>query len=118
MQIPEHWRFDETETGRHHGTRLGGNILVDGQYRPAAIEEIGAGYSRDIARCWTCTLRGDRGEPLWIDPGTGHPIATLEDKRARAHRERKTRIEEREARLAAEARVRKLGEENRRLREG
>ena len=34
LQIPEYWRFDETETGRYHGARLGGDILVDGRYQP------------------------------------------------------------------------------------
>ena len=43
LQIPEYWRFDETGTGRHHGARLGGDILVDGQYRPVVIEEVGDG---------------------------------------------------------------------------
>ena len=60
LQIPEYWRFDETETGRYHGARLGGDMLVDGQYRPVDIEEVGDGRCRDTARCWTCTCAGSR----------------------------------------------------------
>ena len=74
----------------------------------------------------------EQGELVWIDPATGQPIATFADERIRVDREREARIEEREARaaaeaernaerearLAAEARVRELEEENRRLRGG
>ena len=105
LQIPEYWRFDETETGRHHGARLGGDILVDGRYRPAAIEEArGRGRCRDTAQMLDLYLRWERGELALIDPATGRRIATVEDERARADR--------------AEARVRELEEENRRLRGG
>ena len=132
LQIPEYWRFDETETGRHHGAKLGGDILVDGQYRPAAIEEVGDGALQGYSPVLDLYLRWEQGELVWIDPATGQPIATLEDERARAVREREARIEEREARaaaeaernaerearLAAEARVRELETENQRLRGG
>ena len=146
LQIPEYWRFDETETGRHHGARLGGDILVDGRYRPAAIEELPDGSLQGYSPMLDLYLRWERGELGLIDPATGRRIATFEDERARADREREGRIEEREARieemearaaaeaernaeheariqerearLAAEARIRKLEEENRRLRGG
>ena len=104
------------------------------------MRKSGTGHCRDTAPCWTCTyLRWEQGELVWIDPATGRPIATLEDERTRALREREARIEdrearatadaernaereariqEREARLAAGARVRELEEENHRLRVG
>ena len=48
-------------------------------------------------------LRWERGELVLIDPAMGRRIATSEDERARADREREARIEEMEARAAAEA---------------
>ena len=132
LQIPEYWRFDETETGRYHGARLGGDILVDGQYRPAAIEEVGDGALQGYSPMLDLYLRWERGELALIDPATGRRIATFEDERDRADREREARIEvwetraavevecntERDVRLAAEARANELDEMNRRLRGG
>ena len=132
LQIPEYWRFDETETGRHHGARLGGDILVDGRYRPAEIRELPDGALQGYSPVLDLYLRWEQGELAWIDPATGRRIATFEDERARADREREARIEEmearaaaeaernaeRQARAAAEARIRELEAENRRLRGG
>ena len=102
LQIPEYWRFDETETGRHHGARLGGDILVDGRYQPADIRELSGGTLQGYSPMLDLYLRWERGELALIDPATGQPIATIEDERARAD--------------SAEARIRELEEENRRLR--
>ena len=125
LQIPEYWRFDETETGRYHGARLGGDILVDGRYRPVTIEEVGDGALQGYSPMLDLYLRWEQRELALIDPATGRRIATFEDERARADAERDARIEEMEARAiaeaernAAEARIRELEEENRRLRGG
>ena len=140
MQIPEHWRFDETETGRYHGTRLGGDILVDGRYQPVTIDEVGDGTVQGYSPMLDLYLRWEREELTLIDPATGRRIATFEDERDRAdaecdariieemetraiaeaerNAEREARTQERENRLAAEARIRELEEENRRLRGG
>ena len=61
LGIPEYWRFDETETGRHHGARLGGDILVDGHYRPAAIEEVGDEALRGYSPVLDLYLRWEHG---------------------------------------------------------
>ena len=77
-------------------------------------------------------LRWEQGRLTWHDPATGRHIATFEDERARADQEREGRLEETEARVAAEAernaergarlraeeRVRELEAENWRLRGG
>ena len=99
LQIPEYWRFDETETGRHHGARLGGDMLVDGQYRPVDIEEVGDGALQGYSPMLDLYLRWELGELALIDPATGRRITTFEDERARADREREAYIEEREARI-------------------
>ena len=139
LQIPEYWRFDETETGRYHGARLGGDILVDGRYRPVTIEEAGDGAVQGYSPMLDLYLRWEQGELALIDPATGRHIATFEDEKPRADAEREARIEEMEARAiaeaernaqqrradsaetrasAAEARIRELEAENRRLRGG
>jgi Uma2 family endonuclease len=98
LHIGEYWRFDET--GQHHGVRLAGERLVDGEYAAIDIEELPdgrlQGYSAalDLNLCWV------GGELMFYDPATGRPIATLADERARAD--------------AAEARVRELEEQFRR----
>ncbi len=140
LGIGEYWRFDET--GEHHGTRLAGDILVDGMYQPIALEELADGSLQGYSPVLNLYLRWDAGELLFYDPATGRPIATMEHERARADAEREARLSadaertterearlaaeaertaaesertaEREARLAAEARVRELEEQLRR----
>ncbi len=65
-------------------------------------------------------LRWENGQLVWYDPATGRPIMTYEDQRdravterERADAERQTRLQEREQ---ADARIRELEDENRRLR--
>ena len=94
LGIGEYWRFDET--GEYHGVRLAGDRLVDGQYQPIAIEELPGGILQAYSAVLSLLLRWEEGELRFCVPGTGRPIATLED--------------EQEARAAAEARVRELEE--------
>ena len=94
-----HWRFDDT--GEFHGTRLAGDRLVDGRYEPVAIEEVEDGVLQGYTTVLGLFVRWEHGELRWHDPETGQEIPTFE-------REREGRLAEREARLAAEARVREL----------
>ena len=94
LGIGEYWRFDET--GRYHGTRLAGERLLEAEYVAIDIEELPDGGLQGYSAALDLHLRWERGELVFYDPATGRPIATLED--------------EREARLAAEARVRELEE--------
>ena len=121
LGIPEYWRFDETETGRHHGERLAGNRLVEGEYVPVPIDELPDGSLQGYSAVLNLSLRWERGELVFYDPATEQPIATFEDERARAD-DAETRADtaeaerdaEREARYAeraaAEARIRDLEE--------
>ncbi len=107
LGLPEYWRFDET--GQFHRTRLAGDRLVDGRYRPIPIEELADGILQGFSEVLNLYLRWDHGQLRWHDPATGQPIATLHDERART--------EEAEARAdSAEARARDLEQELRRLR--
>ena len=92
LGIPEYWRFDET--GDFHGSRLAGDRLVDGQYEPIPIEEIEDGVLQGHSAVLDLLVRWDHGQLGWHDPGTGQHIPTFE--------------QEREARLAADNRVREL----------
>ncbi len=126
LGIGEYWRFDET--GEHHGTRLAGDILVDGVYQPVALEELADGSLQGYSPTLNLNLRWESGALLFYDPATGRPINTLESERARADSAEiransaemragnaETRATaEREARNAAEARVRELEERLRR----
>ena len=101
LAIGEYWRFDET--GEYHGTRLAGERLADGVYIAIEIEELPGGSLQGYSPVLDLNIRWERGELVFYDPATGRPIATLADERARANTER-------EARAAAEARVRELEE--------
>ena len=92
LGVREYWRFDHT--GESHGTRLAGDRLVDGRYEPIEITELAPQVLQGESAALSLYLRWDHGELGWIDPTTGRHIPTFDD--------------EREARLAAEARVREL----------
>ena len=98
LGIGEYWRFDET--GEYHGVRLAGERLVEGEYLAIDVEKLPDGSLQGYSEALDLHLRWERGELRFYDPGTGRPIATLAD--------------EREARAAAEARVRELEEQLRR----
>ena len=92
LSIPEYWRFDET--GDFHRTRLAGDQLVEGGYEPIPVEEVEDGILQGYSAALHLFIRWERGQLRWHDPETGQEIPTFE--------------QEREGRLAAEARVREL----------
>ena len=93
--IPEYWRFDRT--GEHHGEKLAGDRLVNGEYAAIEIEELPDGSLQGYSLVLNLRLRWEREELAFYDPATGRHIATLEAERARAD--------------AAESRIRELEEE-------
>ena len=103
LGIPEYWRFDGTDTGRHHGAQLTGERLADGEYVAVEIEELPDGSLQGYSPVLNLNIRWERGELVFYDPSTGRPIATLEDERARAAAAETERAAEREARADAEA---------------
>ena len=107
LGIGEYWRFDHTPTGQFHGTRLAGERLVEGEYVALPIEELPDGSLQGYSAALGLNLRWEAGEFRFYDPETGQPIATQAEERARADAER-------EARIAAEARIRELEEQLRR----
>ena len=107
LGIPEYWRFDET--GEYHGERLAGERLVDGEYRPMPIERLSEDVLQSYSDVLGLNIRWHDGCLEWYDPATGRHIVTFDDERARADDERAGRIQ-------AEARVRELEQELRRMR--
>ncbi len=92
--VREYWRFDQ-EDGRS-SVKLAGDRLVQGHYQPIAIEEPEEGILQGYSPALHLYLRWELGELRWHDPATDSHIATF--------------AQEREARLAAEARIRELEE--------
>ena len=101
--IAEYWRFDPTGNQRYDAP-LAGDRLVEGTYQPIEIVEVeperlqGHSVVLNLDICW------DHGQLRWYDPIAGQYLLTF--------------AEEREARVAAEARIRELEEKLRRQREG
>ena len=106
LGITEYWRFDET--GDYHGARLAGDVLHGDSYRTMPVDEAAPGILQGYSPALNLILRWDHGRLEWIDPATERPILTYEDQRDRADAER-------EARIQAEARARRMEEELRRL---
>ena len=100
LGIPEYWRFDET--GNDHGARLAGDLLESDAYQPMPIDDVSPGVLQGYSPALNLIIRWDHGQLVWIDPATEAPILTYEDQQARAEQ--------------AEARVREMEEELRRLR--
>ena len=134
--IGEYWRFDPSG-GEYHDAALAGDLLVDGVYEPIAIEDLGEGRLRgysDVLGLYVCW---EEGMLRFFDPGTESYLDTHEEERAarmaalaRAGTAESRAREEEAARLAAqaragtaenraetaEARMREMEEELRRLR--
>ena len=113
--VAEYWRFDEED--RPNRVNLAGDRLVDGVYEPVAIDELPGGVLQGYSAALNLHLRWEQGQLGLHDPATGRHIATFESEQARADSERaradsaEARADsEREARLAAEARIRELEE--------
>ena len=107
MGVGEYWRFDET--GEYHGDYLAGDTLIEGNYQPVPVETLADGSRQGYSTALNLILRWNNGRLGWHEPETGRHIATF-------HELQQARLEEQQARLAAEARVRELEAEVERLR--
>ena len=110
LRIQEYWRFDPTG-GDLYGRALVGERLVNGEYEEYPVEPGPDGSERSYSELLGVVFsRNSAGEYDALDPATGRTI----DKRAVAEAratvaEAELRLE-REARIAAEARIRELEE--------
>ncbi len=108
FRVPEYWRFDPSG-GRFHSTHLAGDRLVGEEYQPIEVAQTAEGLFRGRSDVLNLDLCWEGGHLRWYDPVGGLYLVSIP--------------EEREARIAAEARaeaeaarVRELQEELRRLR--
>ena len=105
--IPEYWRFDPTG-GQRYDAPLAGDRLVNGAYQRVAIHgsiETGLWGRSDalgLDICW------EAGKLRWWNPAAQAYLETHDDLAAARIAEREAYLAEREARLAAEARIREL----------
>ena len=104
LELPEYWRFDESD-GRCD-TKLAGDRLSGGEYRPLPIEQLPDGVAQGYSPVLDLHLRWEEGRLVWHDPVTGRPIASLaEEREARAQAEARADVE-RGSRILAEERAR------------
>ena len=120
--VREYWRFDASG-GQWYQQPLAGDVLVGTEYRPVEIHRVDDdrywGHSEvlNLDVCW------EHGEMRFYDPAAGEYLLTYDETDDALHNERAARLlesdarqAERDARLAAEERIRQLEAENRRLR--
>ena len=67
FRIPEYWRFDPSG-GRHHDASLAGDLLVEGTYQPAGIQEMGPGHLHGHSDALGLDLCWEDGRLKWWDP--------------------------------------------------
>ena len=106
--VPEFWRFDPTG-GRYYGFALDGLRLVDGQYQSIELTTEPDGILKGYSEQLELSFAWDEGNPRFYDPATGSYLQEWREDRLALRAER-------EARAAAEDRIRQLEEELRRLR--
>lgn len=94
--VPEYWRFDPTG-GSLYGDPIAGDRLSGGAYTSIEILEIAPEHLHGQSRVLGLDLCWDHGKLRWYDPSAGQHLMLVG--------------EEREARIAAEARVRELEEQ-------
>ena len=81
LLVPEYWTFDRT--GRYHGMRLGGRLIVNRRYLYLPIQTIEEDVLEGASPRLNLNLRWDHGDLRWFDRRTGLHIVTfghLEDR--------------------------------------
>ena len=102
FSVNEYWRTDPSG-GRWHNAALAGDRLVNGRYVPIPIERAGVNMLRGYSRVLGLYVCWEDGDLRFYHPEKGYLL---------------THVEEREGRLAAETRARRLEERIRRLESG
>ena len=111
--VPEYWRFYPSGSD-FYPAQLAGDRLVGGEYQPITIVQVEEGKYRGHSDALNLNLCWEHGQLHWFDPATQRYLLTHDDEadgRIAAEFQLDT---ERQARIAAEERVRQLEEELRR----
>ena len=121
--IGEYWRFDPSG-GEYYDAAIAGDRLVDGEYRPVAVDQLEEGSWRGYSEALGLHLCWEEGRLRFYDPETGsylrshkEEVARAEEESARAEAERARAEAEAEARRVAVTRADLAEAEARRLRE-
>ena len=113
--IPEYWRVDPSGGEWHDAPLAGDRLGPDGRYVPIPIRRISdnilRGYSEILGLhvCW------EYGDLRFFDPAEGRYLLTFDEELDRRLAAESERDKERDARLSAEERARRLEEQLRRL---
>ena len=124
MGVGEYWRFDPTG-GQQYQAPLAGDRLAGNVYEPIAIHQTEEGHYWGHSDALGLALSWEEGTLRFWDPASRGYLPTFEDERATRLAEASARQAadaradaadaradaEAQARLAAEAEVRRLGEE-------
>ena len=114
MGVPEYWRFDPTG-GRRYQAGLAGDQLVGGTYQSVPIHRVdderswGHSHALHLDLCW------EEGQLRFWDPVGQRYLTTYQEEHASRRAAEARADSDRQARATAEARVRELEEELRRL---
>ena len=100
--ILEYWRFDSSG-GEYHDAALAGDLLVDGMYRPIAIEMLDDGRLRGYSDALGLYVCWEGGRLRFFDPRTEGYLRSHDEAEARAGTAESRAEEERVSRLAAQA---------------
>ncbi len=106
LGVREYWRFDET--GEFHGTRLAGDRLVDGEYRPIAVDELPGGELRGYSEALGLYFCWRQGRLDWYDSNAEDYIPSLESERQLREQAESSAHAEQQRADAAEERIREL----------
>ena len=102
--ITEYWRFDSSG-GEYHDAALAGDLLVDGMYRPIAIETLQEGMLRGYSDALGLYVCWEDGRLRFFDPRTEGYLRSHDEAEARAGTAEARAEEERVSRMAAQARA-------------
>ena len=102
--ILEYWRFDSSG-GEYHDAALAGDLLVDGIYRPIAIETLQEGMLRGYSDALGLYVCWEGGRLRFFDPRTESYLSTHDETEARAEEERVSRMAAQTRAGTAEARA-------------
>ena len=112
--IPEYWRFDPSG-GQRHSSPLAGDRLVEQSYQPVDILVLGQSHFHGHSTVLNLDLCWENGQLRWFDPAANRyllthdqAVDTLDQTRNTLDQTRNTLEAERQARIAAEDRVREL----------
>lgn len=76
--IQEYWRFDPSG-GSYYDAELAGDTLVDGEYRPVAVEPLDEGRWRGYSESLRLYVCWEQGKLRFYDPATQSYLRTHEE---------------------------------------